>query len=144
MTQARPISDSDILHLQKQLLRAVLAQEPLSGQTHVLYFPDLKYVLEVETPVISNENLGGPLDIGREIEVIAPEQLTERAQAIGQFPFLRFQSPEIQPDKVGLSLQVCMCFPDLEPLALGAAVANFQYREDTGWRAVEPTAALAY
>ena len=137
-------TEADLAETQTILLRAAVNQIPLPGQDYVLRFPDLPAATEPTPARLSDEHLAPAVKPGDKFEVIEAGQLAALAGECGTFGYLRFQAPEIRPDCIRLSLQVCMAFPDVEPLPLGALVASFVRDENGHWTTKEPTAALAY
>jgi hypothetical protein len=137
-------TEADLAETQTILLRAAVQQVPLPGQAYVLRFPDLPAAMEPAPARLSDEHLAPAVTPGDQFEVMEANQLAALAAERGAFGYLRFQAPEIRPDCIRLSLQVCMAFPDVEPLPLGALVASFARDEKSQWTTMEPTAALAY
>lgn len=138
------MSEDDLRQFQALLMHAALDRAPLPGLNRVLDFPDLDALRENETRLLSTENLVQPHLLDDAVRLIAPEQIAAHAAEVGPFPYLRFQPPEIQDGRTGLSLQLWTGFDDVEPLPLGALVANFERDTNGNWLAVEPSAALAY
>ena len=136
--------EADLRQLQALLVHAALDLAPLPGLDRVLDFPDLAALREREERMMSTENLVQPHLLGDTVRLVAPERVAKYAADSGSFPYLRFLPPEQHEGRVGLTLQLLVGFDDVEPLPLGALVANFEQAPDGKWIAVEPSAALAY
>lgn len=139
-----PEPADDLARLQVLLVGAVLDRQPLPGQNEAPFFADLDYVLSQERAVLSREYLRPGAVFGARVELLSPAEIVGRARQSGEFAYLRFQPPQCEARRIGLSLQLCMAFPDLDPLPLGAAVATFEPDSAGQWRTVDPTAVLAY
>ncbi|MEL6418724.1 MAG: hypothetical protein AAFQ55_08880, partial [Pseudomonadota bacterium] len=89
------------------------------------------------------EHLADPDALSPVFERIGADQIRDVAQRGGVFPYLRFQEPKVEEGRVQLSVQLLTGFEDVEPLPLGAVVAQFAQR-DGEWFAIDPTHVLAY
>ncbi len=137
---------AEVLRLmQQQLLVAVLAQTPLTGQNSALRFPDLALLLERPEHIVSRENLADGVDPGVPVVFLTDAQIADRAKRGGDLPALRFRPAErLDADRNRLTLELRMYFADIEPLPLGAIIATFVEVPGVGWQVAEQPAALGY
>lgn len=78
------LSQDDVAELIRLTLDRALAEQEI---------PDYALLADQETLVLSGEHLPDGLDLsGFELTVLSPEEIQARADAEGDFPYLRFQS----------------------------------------------------
>lgn len=136
-------SSKTILQLKSTLLHAVLTQTPLPGTDGVISFPDIRYILEAEEVVVSEENLVLPLASELNVHVLTSEEIKRRSHGNEPFPYVRFQSPEFRDNRLIVALEVRLAFGNLDALCLGAIVAEFFLQSDKTWKASEKPKVLA-
>lgn len=135
------IDDRDVQHLQQAAVEAIVRGELPDG-TPIPSFPDLNYVYEAEEVIVGRRNLAGTIEAAD--RVLDHDQVAELATERGEVPFLEFGEPEVTEEVVRLAVDVCLGFPDVEPLRLGALVFAFRRGPAGDWEPAEPPRALAY
>ncbi len=137
------MSESSVAMLQALLIETIMNNGMLPGMERSLDFPDLEAWRNSEHHYVSTEHLADPDALSSVFERIGADQIRDVAQQGGVFPYLRFQEPKVEEGRVQLSVQLLTGFEDVEPLPLGAVVAQFAQR-DGDWFAIDPTHVLAY
>jgi len=100
----------DLCHLLQTLLECALLGSPYPGQDAAYtVFPDVEMVAHRQDIAVSDRNLGGPCPVeipGKSLEFLSDEEIQERADAIGDFPYFAFTEVEIGDEEATLSLQL--------------------------------------
>ena len=134
-----------ITSLQSIMLTSVLRQQPLPGQTQPVWFPDLAFITESPSVLISDANISGQFDIvgiDKPVEFVSESEIREAAARSGDRAYVRFQPAEEVDGKIRIVMEVRMAptEPDLHPLGLGGIRATFARRPDGDWEVTEPPA----
>ena len=137
------MDDATIAKLQAKLVTSIIDGTRLPGLDRDLSFPDLQSVRDYDAKIVSSLHLATPAVMGDSIEILDDDAVGSKAESLGPFPYLRFQAPSVQGEKLTLSVQLMTGFDTLEPLPLGAVVASFEKSGDD-WMTVEPSHVLAY
>jgi len=141
--EADDVSRNIIAMLQSIMLTSVLQQQPLPGQTQPVRFPDLAFITESPTVLISIDNVVGQFnaaDIDKPVEVLLESEIREAAAKSGDRAYIRFQPTEERDGQVRIVLEVRIApkEPDIQPLGLGGIRATFTRRPSGDWEATEP------
>ncbi|MFB0534359.1 MAG: hypothetical protein ACETWR_05190 [Anaerolineae bacterium] len=103
-------TNAELCHLLQIFLECALLGKPYPGQdTPYTFFPDIEIVKHQQEIFVSDRNLGGPCQVeipGKSIEFLSDEEIQERANAIGDFPYFALTEAEIGQDEATLSLQL--------------------------------------
>ena len=132
-----------ITRLQSILLRSVLRQQPLPGQTQPVWFPDLAFLTESPSVLISDANITGQFDIvgiDKPVEIVPESEIREAAARSGDRVYVRFQPAEEVEGQIRIVMEVRIAptEPDLQPLGLGGIRATFTRKPDGNWEVTEP------
>lgn len=136
-----------IARLQSVMLESVLSRQPLPGSSDPVWFPDLAWITEAPSVLVSAENVPDPepLTSVRGNVIVSPEaEIRDVAKREGDRTFVHFTPPETSAGSIRLTMEVRMAptEPDLLTLGLGGITATFV--ESNGeWTVTEPPAAFA-
>lgn len=141
-------SHQTIAQLQSILMRSVLNQQPLPGQTAPIRFPDLAFILEAATVLVSDENVPDEFDakgLGKPVEIIPEQEIRRKAAAKGDMPYVYFQPAEQTEKEVRLVMEVRMALkePHIEPLGLGAISTTFVRIDHGDWQVISTPMVIA-
>ena len=135
------VHESDLQTVQQMIVQAFRAGA-LEDGTPLADFPDMNYVREAEELIVSSHRLAGAIQ--QADRVLDRDAIARVAEDRGEVPFLEFGEPEVTDDVLRIALNVCLGFPDVEPLRLGAEVFAFRRETSGQWTTAEPPRALAY
>jgi hypothetical protein len=134
-----------ITSLQSILLTCVLRRQPLPGQTQPVWFPDLAFITESPSVLISDSNLTGQFDIvgiDKPVEFVPESRIREAAARSGDRAYVRFQPAEEVDGQIRVVMEVRIAptEPDLQALGLAGIRATFARGPDGNWEVTEPPA----
>jgi len=127
------------------MLTRVLRQQPLPGQAQPVGFPDLAFVPESPSVLISDANTTAQLDVvdvGKPVEIVPESEIREAAARTGDRAYVRFQpAEEIEGQiRIVMEVRIAPTQPDLQPLGLGGISATFTRDPGDDWEVTEPPA----
>jgi hypothetical protein len=136
-----------IARLQSVMLESVLTGQPLPGSIDPLWFPDLAWVTEAPSVLVSAENIPDPepfSSITGNVIVTPEAEIRDVAKQEGDRTYVHFTPPETSEGRIRLTMEVRMAptEPDLLTLGLGGITATF-VESNGSWVVGEPPAAFA-
>jgi hypothetical protein len=134
-----------ITQLQSIMLSSVLRQRPLPGLTQPVRFPDLAFITDAPTVLISDDNVPSKLDTAdfdRPVKVMPETEIRAEAGKSGDHAYVRFQPAEEMGDQIRIVMEVRLAPTEsyIQTLGLGGIRATFAQRPDGNWQAIEPPA----
>jgi hypothetical protein len=136
-----------IVQLQSIVLKAVLQRLPLPGRSEPIWFPDLAWITEAPTVLVSDANVPGHLpitDTEPNVNVVRDADIREEAARAGDKAYVYFQPAERNDEQIRIVMEVRIApaEPDITPLGLGGVSATFV--ETNGeWTVSEPPVIFA-
>jgi hypothetical protein len=127
------------------MLTSVLRQQPLPGQTQPVWFPDLAFLTESPSILISDANIPGQFDIvglDKPVEFVPESEIREAAARSGDRVYVRFQpAQEVEGQiRIVMEVRIAPTEPDLQPLGLGGIRATFTRKPGGSWEVTESPA----
>lgn len=137
-----------VARLESVMLESVLQRQPLPGRTDPVWFPDLAWITESPTVLVSDENIPDHLpitDTDTRVKVLPNAEIREAATEAGDRAYVLFQPPEASPGQIRITMEVRIApaEPDIQPLGLGGISATFVESSAGEWTVPEPPAVFA-
>jgi hypothetical protein len=134
-----------IARLQSVMLESVLLRQPLPGRSEPVWFPDLAWITEAPTILVSDDNVPAHLpiaDTDPRVDVVPDADIREAAVRAGDKAYVYFQPPKQTGEQIGIVMEVRIApaEPELTPLGLGGIAATFVRATEGAWEVREPPA----
>jgi hypothetical protein len=132
-----------ITQLQSVMLKSVVQEVPLPGQTEPVRFPDLAFIKEAPKITVSEDNISGQLDtsaIEKPVEIGPLSELREKAAKSGDQFFVYFPPANEQEGRITIVMELRMAPTEvnIQPLGLGGIRATFTQKTGGNWEVVDP------
>jgi hypothetical protein len=114
-----------------------------------VWFPDLAWITEAPTVLVSDENVPAHLpitDANPTVEVVKDADIREQAAKTGDRAYVRFQPAEQKAGQIRIVMEVRIApaEPDITPLGLGGISTTFVETSEGKWEVVEPHTVFAF